>query len=94
MPRPRGSKNKKVVPDIPYLPPPPPPETKEAIEEPKSEPKQLPETVSAFEAADLLNTTESTIKMWVDHGHLTGKNGRISVNSIRECRFNTQRRFA
>lgn len=49
------------------------------------------ETVSIFEASEQLGTSESTIKIWVDHGHLTSINGRIPVRSIRECRFNPRR---
>lgn len=48
-------------------------------------------SVSIFEAAQQLEASEHAIKVWVDHGHLTSVNGRITVRSIRECRFNTGR---
>jgi len=47
--------------------------------------------VSIYEASQELGVSESTIRIWVDHGHLTSINGRIPVRSIRECRFNTGR---
>jgi hypothetical protein len=49
------------------------------------------ETVSIYEASQRLATSERTVKMWIDHGHLTSINGRIPVRSITECRFNTRR---
>jgi hypothetical protein len=49
------------------------------------------ETVSIYEASQQLQAPESTIKVWVSHGHLTSINGRIPVRSIAECRFNTRR---
>ena len=52
-----------------------------------------PETISTYDAAQRLKTTEPTIKLWVDHGHLQMRNGRIPIRSIKECRFNNKRRF-
>jgi len=53
--------------------------------------EQDDETVSVYEASQRLNANESTIKVWIDHGHLRSINGRITVGSIRECRFNIRR---
>lgn len=83
MSRPIGSKNKiddeKAVDNS---------ENQNVVEEKK---ETEPEFVSVFEAAARLKTTEPTIKLWVDHGHLVARNGNISIRSIRECRFNTRR---
>jgi len=49
------------------------------------------ETVSFFEASQHFRTSESTIKMWVDHGHLEERGGRIPMRSITMCKFNSRR---
>jgi hypothetical protein len=62
-------------------------------EQPKSpEVEQKPEeTVSFFEASQHFRTSESTIKVWIDHGHLEERNGRIPMRSITMCKFNSRR---
>ncbi|HJZ06321.1 MAG TPA: hypothetical protein VJ327_10825 [Patescibacteria group bacterium] len=47
--------------------------------------------ISQFEAAEHFRTSESTIKMWIDHGHLEERNGRIPMRSITMCKFNSRR---
>lgn len=89
MPRPKGSKNKtkeevkatEILNEEPEL---------DGVDDSEDEEPE-DEYISAFQAADRLNTTEPTIKIWVDHGHLKQQNGMISARSIRECRFNTRR---
>ncbi len=49
------------------------------------------ETISFFEASQHFRTTESTIKIWIDHGHLEERNGRIPMRSITMCKFNSRR---
>ena len=98
MSRPRGSKNKKkAVPDITDVGPmpEPPPENKpiEVTIKPDLTNVSAVKSVSIYEAAQKLKTTENTIKLWVSHGHLEEFNGRIPVNSIEMCRFNSSRRF-
>ena len=104
MSRPRGSKNKisdeVIVEETNVV------EQQETVEarpeatehkldpdlDPDPEPVLEPdETVSVYEASQHFRTTEQTIKTWIDHGHLTERNGRIPVRSIKECRFNTRR---
>lgn len=84
MARPKGSKNKSEETDRDE-----PTAVTEPTEKVKTESDE--ETVSLYEAAEQLRTNETTIKVWIDHGHLRSINGRIPVRSIRECRFNTRR---
>jgi hypothetical protein len=56
----------------------------------KTEPK-IDETISFFEASQYLKTSESTIKIWIDHGHLESINGRIPMRSITMCKFNSRK---
>ena len=90
MPRPKGSKNKaspepieEVKNDVPAEP--------EAPKAPEQSEPQPDEWISAFQAAARMKTDETTIKLWVDHGHLKSTNGMISTRSITECRFNRRR---
>jgi hypothetical protein len=84
MSRHKGSKNRVVIGSrVDEITEGQPVEKKETVNE--------SETVSIYEASQQLQASEGTIKMWVDHGHLTSVNGRIPVRSIRECRFNTRR---
>lgn len=84
MSRHKGSKNRVVIGSrVDEITEGQPVEKKETVNE--------SETVSIYEASQRLATSERTVKMWIDHGHLTSINGRIPVRSIRECRFNTRR---
>ena len=91
MPRPKGSKNKAVTPD--------PIEEKDNVPTEPETPAPVPaqsepqpdEWISAFQAAARMKTDETTIKLWIDHGHLISRNGMISTRSITECRFNRRR---
>jgi hypothetical protein len=65
-------------------------ELEKDLEEKKPAPES-DESISIYEASQQLNTTEPTIKVWIDHGHLTEINGRIPVRSIKMCKFNTRR---
>lgn len=68
------------------------PETEKPLErELPAENQQEQEYISTFKAAERLNTSEATIELWIDHGHLEGENGKVSVRSIKNCRFNTRR---
>lgn len=46
------------------------------------------EYVSIYEASEQLNTSESAIKIWIEHGHLKGDGKKVLVRSIKECKFN------
>lgn len=96
MPRPKGSKNKKnvdnneggfIIPteDLSNI-------VEKSIEK-MEEQGNADELTSVYEAAQQLKTNEHAIKLWVSHGHLKEINGRITVRSIKECRFNNARRF-
>lgn len=102
MPRPKGSRNKKNDEKLsetnPVKPEPigesPVNSAIDAVKESKKIEKDVQDNfVSMFQAADQFGVTEDTIKLWIDHGHLRGGNGRVSVRSITECRFNNQRRI-
>lgn len=84
MPRPKGSKNKgkSLV-----------KEAVETIDEMKEVENEAAEDtyISSYEASQQLNVSEPTIKIWIAHGHLTGRNGMVSTRSIHNCRFNTRR---
>jgi len=85
MPRKKGSKNKKSFQNKPV----------EVIDKIPEEKKETPppdnRTLSMFEAAEYLGTTEPTIKLWVNHKHLVEHNGRIPLRSIQMCKFNKRR---
>ena len=61
------------------------------VEEEVIESTEDTETVSIYEAAEHFKTSENTIKMWIDHGHLRMTGGRVLTSSINSCRFNTRR---
>lgn len=86
MARPKGSKNKisgeEVVDNN---------ENEQKIEQRIEEKEEPDEFISTFSAAERLDTTEPTIKLWIDHGHLRGHGGLVSMRSIKQCRFNTRR---
>jgi len=49
------------------------------------EPKE--DLVTPFEAANILNVSESTIKLWFDHGHLTGRGSHGHIRILRGSLF-------
>lgn len=60
-------------------------------EEPKQE-KPKDELLTVYEAAEYFKTNENTIKLWLQHGHLTEiRHGLIPMTSILHCRFNIRR---
>ncbi len=88
MSRPKGSKNKsdETIANIKKT------EIERGLQQNSitSEPEEE-KLVSHFEAAQHLRTSESTIKIWIDHGHLEEKNRRIPMLSITMCKFNSRR---
>ena len=48
--------------------------------------------LTMYECAQYFRTTESTIKLWVQHGHLIKTSGTdlIPMRSILRCRFNVR----
>ena len=74
----RGRPRKKVEPENEVF------EAEKDLEEPQNEPEQpeKDDLVTPFEAALMLNVPESTVKLWFDHGHLTGKGqyGHIRIS--------------
>ena len=57
---------------------------KQEIETEKPEQEDL---VTPFEAANILNVSESTIKLWFDHGHLTGHGAQGHIRILRGSLF-------
>jgi len=88
MARPRGSKNK-VDEDVKAA------ESNEPEQQEQPKPaaveQETDKEVSYFEAAEHFKTSEATIKVWIDHGHLEERNGRIPMRSITRCKFNSRR---
>lgn len=65
------------------------PEPKAKVPE-KEEKKE--EFLTIFEAAEHFKTTEATIKLWIEHGHLAKiRGGLIPMTSILHCRFNVRK---
>lgn len=88
MSRPKGSKNKpdEIVTNTEK------PEIEHGLQQnPTTSDIEEEALVSHFEAAQHFRTSESTIKIWIDHGHLEEKNRRIPMRSITMCKFNSRR---
>jgi hypothetical protein len=87
MSRHKGSKNKVCIQRQPQ-------EVQLSVENHEKAPPEGSEqdkTMSTYEASLHFGVSEATIRIWIDHGHLTKYNGRISTLSIRQCKFNTRR---
>ena len=60
---------------------------KKPIESQKEPEQPKEDLVTPFEAANILNVSESTIKLWFDHGHLTGRGSRGHIRISRGSLF-------